>query len=83
MRNAGQHEHVQPGAITKLVVIGFGTRLAALPLVFTMGIAAFVVHGSDPWAKKELAVLYGAVFLVLFFTGAGRFSVDGRRIGGG
>ena len=66
-----------------LLVIGLGTRLAALPLVFTMAIAAFVVHGGDPWAKKELAVLYGLAFLVLFFTGAGRFSIDGRRVSPG
>ncbi|MFT7168802.1 MAG: putative oxidoreductase [Paracoccaceae bacterium] len=66
-----------------LLVIGLGTRLAALPLAFTMGVAAFVVHGADPWAKKELAVLYGAVFLVFFFTGSGRFSVDGRRVSPG
>lgn len=62
-----------------LIVIGLATRLAALPLVFTMAVAAFVFHGDDPWAKKELAVLYGLAFLVLFFTGAGRFSIDGRR----
>ncbi|QDV06276.1 DoxX [Planctomycetes bacterium Poly30] len=62
-----------------LVVLGLGTRIATLPVVFTMGVAAFIVHGSDPWAKKELAVLYGLVFLAFFFTGAGRFSIDGKN----
>jgi putative oxidoreductase len=32
-----------------LVILGVGTRLAALPVVFTMAVAAFVVHRADPW----------------------------------
>ncbi|MEM6672849.1 MAG: DoxX family protein [Planctomycetota bacterium] len=66
------------GVCAFLVLIGFATRLAALPIVFTMGVAAFVVHAGDPWQKKELALAYAAAFLVLFFTGAGRYSVDAR-----
>jgi len=58
------------------------TRFAAAPVVFTMIVAAFVVHGSDPWtmgagASKEPALLFAFVFLALIFTGAGKFSVDG------
>jgi uncharacterized membrane protein YphA (DoxX/SURF4 family) len=40
------------------LVLGLATRLAAFPLLFTMLTAAFFIHGDDPWAKKELAVLY-------------------------
>ena len=32
-----------------LVILGLATRLAALPIVFAMGVAAFVAHGADPW----------------------------------
>jgi putative oxidoreductase len=65
-----------------LVVLGAATRLAALPPAFTMLVAAFVVHGSDPWtmgegASKEPALLFLSGFLAIFFCGAGRFSVDG------
>lgn len=65
-----------------LVVIGLATRAAAAPIVFTMIVAAFVVHGSDPWtmgagASKEPALLFGFAFLALIFTGAGKLSVDG------
>ena len=64
-----------------LVIIGFATRFAAAPVVFAMGVAAFVVHKSDPWtmgagASKEPALLFLIPFLALIFTGAGRFSID-------
>jgi putative oxidoreductase len=58
------------------VMIGLATRIAAIPLVVTMLVAAFVVHSDDPWAKKELALLYVAPFLTLMFTGPGKFSFD-------
>jgi len=58
------------------VALGLFTRLAAVPLAFTMGIAAFVVHAADPWEKKELALLYLAAYLVLLLCGPGRLSVD-------
>ena len=61
-----------------LLIAGMGTRLAALPLAFTMIIALFVVHGSDPWQKKELAAIYLLVYMVIAFTGAGQFSFDQR-----
>ncbi|MEX2219186.1 MAG: DoxX family protein [Phycisphaerales bacterium] len=64
-----------------LVVIGLGTRFAAAPVVFTMAVAAFVVHGSDPLLasggrSKEPALIFMIVFLSLIFTGAGRLSLD-------
>ena len=64
-----------------LVILGLGTRLFVLPLVFTMVIAAFVVHGGDPLfmgggASKEPALIYMFAFALLFFTGPGSFSVD-------
>ncbi len=59
-----------------LVVIGLGTRTAVWPLVFTMLVAAFIVHSDDPWGKKEFALLYVFPFLALAFTGAGRYSLD-------
>ncbi|MCA9561045.1 MAG: DoxX family protein [Myxococcales bacterium] len=59
-----------------LVALGFATRLAAVPLIVTMVVAAFVVHADDPFGKKEFALIYLAPFVALLFTGAGRFSVD-------
>ena len=59
-----------------LVMLGLGTRLATIPLIVTMAVAAFIAHGADPFSRKEMALLYLASFLVLLLTGGGKFSVD-------
>ncbi|TRO66509.1 DoxX family protein [Christiangramia sabulilitoris] len=59
-----------------LIIIGYITRLAAVPIVITMATAALIVHQADPFAKQELPLLYLFAFLLLFFTGAGRYSLD-------
>lgn len=59
-----------------LVMLGLATRLAAIPVVVNMSVAAFMVHMHDPWSKKEFALLYALPFLALVFTGAGRLSLD-------
>ena len=58
------------------VTLGIATRLATIPIVCTMLVAFFVVHGGDPWQRKELAALYLVSFLALMFTGPGAFSLD-------
>ena len=62
-----------------LMVVGFQSRLAALPAAFTMGVAAFVVHGGDPLGDKELALLYFVCFSAAAALGAGDWSIDGWR----
>lgn len=59
-----------------LLALGLMTRPVALALTFNMAVAAFVAHGSDPLAKKEMALLYLMAFQLFVFTGAGRFSID-------
>lgn len=65
-----------------LVIFGIYTRLAVIPLVICMGVAFFVIHGSDPFAKKEMAFLFFTAFSAILAAGPGRFSVDGlfRRV---
>ncbi len=45
-------------ACAALVVVGLGTRLAAIPLVIAMGVAAFVAHGADPWSMETAAIRF-------------------------
>ncbi len=59
------------------VILGFATRLAALPVMATMLVAAVFIHMNDPFQKKELALLFLSSFTLIFFTGAGSWSIDG------
>jgi putative oxidoreductase len=59
-----------------LIMLGLGTRLATLPLIVAMSVAAFIAHGSDPFARKELALMYLVSFVVLLLNGGGKYSVD-------
>lgn len=59
-----------------LVVVGAFTRVAVIPVLVTMSVALFVVHGADPFTQQEMALLYGAAFLAIFIMGPGRISVD-------
>lgn len=59
-----------------LIAIGFKTRIAALAVFGTMMGAAFVVHGADPFAKKEFALVYAAACLIIMAVGPGKFSID-------
>lgn len=60
-----------------LIVIGFRSKLASIPLVITMLVAAFVIHGDDPFKKMESALIYAAAFAAIGMMGSGRYSVDG------
>lgn len=58
------------------VILGLATRATAVPLIIAMLVAATIIHGGDPFARMEKALLYLTSFLVLFFAGPGRFSLD-------
>lgn len=62
-----------------LILIGFKTKLASVPAILTMVVAAFVVHANDPIAVKEKAILYLIGFIAIFLAGAGKYSVDGFK----
>lgn len=67
-------------ACSMAFIIGFLYRLAMIPMVFTMAVAFFVIHGNDPFATKELAFVYLVVFILMYIIGPGKFAVD-RWIG--
>ena len=58
------------------LIFGVATRLAAIPLLFTMLVAVLVVHINDGFGKLELPLLYSMVYLAIVIAGAGIFSVD-------
>ncbi len=59
-----------------LIIIGYKTRLASIPVIITMGVAAFIVHGADPIGVKEKALLFLFAFVAIALLGAGKHSVD-------
>lgn len=66
-----------------LLIVGLGTRLAVVPLAFTMIVALFVIHSDDPWNVKELAAVFLTVYAVIFITGPGSFSLDAALLSRG
>jgi putative oxidoreductase len=62
-----------------LILVGFKTKLATIPAIITMAVAAFVVHANDPIDIKEKALLFLLGFIAILITGAGKYSVDGFK----
>ena len=59
-----------------LIILGLGTRLAVIPLIITMAVIAFIVHVPDGFSSQELPMLFLFGYILLFFTGSGKFSLD-------
>mgnify|MGYP001209086349 CR=1 FL=1 len=59
-----------------LLIAGFATRLAVVPLIITMLVAAFIIHGDDPFGKQEPSLQYLLLYVVLLFAGSGKYSID-------
>lgn len=57
-------------------IIGFLYRLALIPMIITMIVAFLVIHTNDVFAVKELAFIYLVVFVLMYITGPGKFSID-------
>ena len=64
-----------------LVVIGLGTRWAAIPLIITMVVAGLIHHAADPFGGKEKPLLFLLIFVVLLLTGSGKYSLDRKVFG--
>lgn len=59
-----------------LILVGFVTRLAVIPLFITMAVAFFIAHKADPFDGKALAFVYMLLCVVVFILGSGKFSID-------
>lgn len=57
-------------------IFGVLYRLALIPMIVTMLVAFFIVHGADPFAVKELAFVYLIVFALMLWAGPGSLSID-------
>lgn len=59
-----------------MVIVGFKTRHATIPVIISMLVAMFVFHSGDPFEVRELAYVYAMAFVSIFFLGGGRYSID-------
>lgn len=66
---------------TVFVVLGAFTRIMVIPIIITMIVAVFIVHGNDPIKDRELAIFFLLTFTSIFFAGPGKYSLDGLRNG--
>jgi putative oxidoreductase len=60
-----------------LVLLGFCTRLACIPLIIAMIVAVWKGHHGDVFGEGEHATLFVVGFLTIFILGPGKISVDG------
>ena len=62
-------------ACSMFFIVGCVTRIVLLPMIVAMAVAFFDIHdGMMP--DGELALIYMIVFIGIFLTGPGRYSVD-------
>ncbi|PWJ60439.1 putative oxidoreductase [Dyadobacter jejuensis] len=64
-----------------LLILGLFTRAVLLFLGSTMLVVTFIVHAADPFKVKELAIAFLLVYLVMFITGPGQYSIDQKLYG--
>ena len=57
-------------------MLGALFRICLIPMIFTMCVALLIIHAGDPLVMKELALMYLTIFVLMFFSGPGRFSID-------
>ncbi len=59
-----------------LLILGLFTRLAVLPLIFSMIIAAFFTFPEIKMNTVELPLLYMGIYAAIFILGPGKYSTD-------
>ena len=59
-----------------LILLGFCTRFACIPLIISMATAVFFAHKGDFFNTGEKATLFLLGYIALLFTGPGKISVD-------
>lgn len=63
-------------ACSMAFIIGLFYRLVMIPMIFTMAMAFFIIHGSDPFAVRELAFIYLVIFILMYIIGPGKYAID-------
>lgn len=59
------------------LALGLFTRLICIPIIIGMTVAAFVAMEGDIFGKAEMPTMYMMAAISIFFTGPGKYSLDG------
>lgn len=62
-------------ACSMFLIVGLVTRIILIPMILSMAVAFFDIHDAM-MPEGELSLIYMIVFIGLFLTGPGRYSVD-------
>ncbi len=62
-----------------LIIVGFATRLACLPIIGVLLVAMLFVHPDWSIAEGQFGWLLLILFTTLALTGAGRWRIGGRE----
>lgn len=57
------------------LITGLMVRITAIPMIISMAVAFFDVH-DGMFPQGELSLIYLVMFVILYITGPGRFSID-------
>lgn len=58
------------------LVLGLLTRIAVVPLAFTMIVVAFIVNAGQELIVSERALLFLTIYLFFLLVGSGKYSLD-------
>ena len=56
------------------IMTGTYVRLACIPPIITMLVAAFIVHANDPISTIELPIMYLVMYIAIFNAGPGKWA---------
>ena len=62
------------------LLLGIKVRMFVLPPISIMVVAILVFHANDPFAQKELAIMYLLSFIVILISGGGSYSLRLKKI---
>lgn len=57
------------------LIAGFLVRIMTIPMIIAMGVAFFDIHDAI-LPEGELSLIYFILFIILFWVGPGRYSID-------
>jgi len=58
------------------IIAGLFTRLSAIPIIITLGVALFHAHHGEIFGKGELPMAYLLAYTAILLMGPGKFSID-------